>query len=115
MWRTKEAFSDGVSKQTKSWYEIIQDYVRTDVYSHYRDEIDKITTQYNPYTFNRPTTLEQLYYRDIFHRYYSNLSLAKVIPYFWMPKYCDATDASARTLQVYKEKMNEQEVTISEM
>ena len=31
LWRTKEAFSDGVSKQTKSWYEIIQDYVRSDV------------------------------------------------------------------------------------
>ena len=115
LWRTKEAFSDGVSKQTKSWYEIIQDYVRSDVYSHYQDEIDKITTQYNPYTFNRPTTLEQLYYRDIFHRYFSNLSLAKVIPYFWMPKYCDATDASARTLQVYKDKMTEDEVTVSEM
>ena len=23
LWRTKEAFSDGVSKQTKSWFEII--------------------------------------------------------------------------------------------
>ena len=28
LWRTKEAFSDGVSKKTKSWYEIIQDYVK---------------------------------------------------------------------------------------
>ena len=46
LWRTKEAFSDGVSKQTKSWYEIIQDYVKKEVYSHYQDEIDKITTQY---------------------------------------------------------------------
>ena len=26
-----------------------------------------------------------------------------------MPKYCDATDASARTLQVYKDKMNTDE------
>ena len=118
LWRTKEAFSDGVSKQTKSWFEIIQDYVRNEVYSHYQDEIDNITTQYNPYTFNRPTTLEQLYYRDLFHRYYSNLSIAKVIPYFWMPKYCDATDASARTLKVYQDKMKDdstEELSVSEM
>ena len=26
LWRTKEAFSDGVSKSTKSWFEVIQDY-----------------------------------------------------------------------------------------
>ena len=26
LWRTKEAFSDGVSKQTRSWYKIIQEY-----------------------------------------------------------------------------------------
>ena len=116
IWRTKEAFSDGVSKQTKSWYQIIQDHVRNEVYSHYQDEIDNIITSYNPYTFNRPKTLEQLYYRDLFHRYYSNLSLSKAIPYFWMPKYCDATDASARTLQVYQDKMtNEQELTVSEI
>jgi len=116
IWRTKEAFSDGVSKQTKSWYQIIQDHVRNEVYSHYQDEIDNIITSYNPYTFNRPKTLEQLYYRDLFHRYYSNLSLSKAIPYFWMPKYCDATDASARTLQVYQDKMTtEEELTVSEM
>ena len=30
----------------------------------------------------------------------------KVIPYFWMPNFVHATDASARTLNVYKEKNN---------
>ena len=28
-----------------------------------------------------------------------------IIPYFWMPNFVDATDASARTLNIYKEKM----------
>ena len=28
LWRQKEAFSDGVSSQEKSWYEIIQDYTK---------------------------------------------------------------------------------------
>ena len=35
LFRTKEAFSDGVSKQTKSWYEIIQDFVKENIYGHY--------------------------------------------------------------------------------
>ena len=28
------------------------------------------------------------------------------IPYFWMPKFVEATDASARTLDIYKNKMS---------
>jgi hypothetical protein len=27
---------------------------------------------------------------------------AESIPYYWMPKYIDATDSSARTLDLYK-------------
>jgi len=43
--------------------------------------------------------LEQLYYRTIFEKHYPGQ--AETIPYFWMPKYTDATDASARTLDLY--------------
>ena len=39
--RTKEAFSDGVSKQTKSWYEIIQDYVKTNKFAHLYESTTK--------------------------------------------------------------------------
>ena len=28
LYRTKEAFSDGVSSNKKSWYEVIQDYLK---------------------------------------------------------------------------------------
>jgi asparagine synthase (glutamine-hydrolysing) len=49
-----------------------------------------------------PKTKEQYYYRTIFDQYYENMSL--VLPYFWMPKYTNATDPSARTLAVYNEK-----------
>jgi len=106
LYRTKEAFSDGVSKQTKSWYQIIQDYVKTNVFSHL-DSVDEqtIINDYNPYLFNRPKTLEQLYYRDIFTSYFTNPICSQIIPYFWMPKFVEATDASARTLNVYKEKI----------
>lgn len=94
LWRTKEAFSDGVSKQTRSWFKIIQEYVETDtMYSN---------TSMDSYRYLKPKTKEQLYYRNIYNSYYKNYS--KPIPYFWMPKFIDANDASARTLDIYKNK-----------
>lgn len=106
LFRTKEAFSDGVSNQNKSWYQVIQDYVKTNKFAHL-ESIDEetIIKDYNPYLFNRPKTLEQLYYRDIFTNHFPNPLCSKIIPYFWMPNFVEATDASARTLNVYKEKI----------
>ena len=96
LWRTKEAFSDGVSSNKKAWYEVIQDHLENIQYTpKYSDE------DYNA-MHNPPKTLEQKYYRDIFEEKYPNHS--NVIPYFWMPKFVDATDSSARTLKVYKSK-----------
>ena len=63
----------------------------------------------NPYLFNRPQTLEQLYYRDTFHKLFKGIGTEKIIPYFWMPNFVEATDASARTLNVYKEKIKNNE------
>ena len=75
--------------------------------------IDKIPIQYTvgQYKHNSPTTKEQIYYRDLFEKYYTGIG--NVIPYFWMPKYLNATDPSARTLQVYYEcnpELNERAV-----
>ena len=50
-----------------------------------------------------PETLEQFYYRYVFELHYSGCG--KVIPYFWMPNYVEATDSSARTLDVYKDNI----------
>lgn len=101
LWRTKEAFSDGVSSKEKSWFEIIQDQID----KKYTDkDFESLSKKY---TFNKPTTKEQLYYREIFDSYFSNQD--KTIPYFWMPKYSNATDSSARTLEIYnnmKQKNN---------
>jgi len=110
LFRTKEAFSDGVSKQTKSWYEIIQDFVKENIFGHYGHNEEYILKNMNPYVYNRPKTLEQLYYRDIFEKLFPRLGAEKVIPYFWMPKFVkNATDASARTLDVYKQKIKNKE------
>jgi asparagine synthase (glutamine-hydrolysing) len=90
IWRKKEAFSDGVSGSNRSLYAIIQEHVS-------QKDLDLS----HQYTFNPPQTKEQLYYRNIFHSFYPNLE--GVIPYFWMPKYIQATDPSARTLTIYKD------------
>jgi asparagine synthase (glutamine-hydrolysing) len=86
LWRTKEAFSDGVSGENGSWYNIIKESMKG-----YEKNTD--------YTFNPPTTPEQSYYRDIFEKEYKGH--ASSIPYFWMPKFVDAVDPSARTLSIY--------------
>jgi asparagine synthase (glutamine-hydrolysing) len=89
LWRRKEAFSDGVSHQSRSLYQILQEHATEKM-----KNIEKKT-----YKENQPTTDEQWYYRKIFEDFYPGHG--KIVPYFWMPKYVDATDASARTLDIY--------------
>lgn len=92
LWRKKEAFSDGVSSLDKSWYEIIQE--KISIQDNWQEYI-------KDYTHLPPQTKEMFYYRNIFQIHYS--AHANVIPYFWMPKWSpDATDPSARTLEVYQ-------------
>ena len=107
LWRTKEAFSDGVSKQTKSWFEIIQDHIKSNLYDHLSERVEKnILNNMNPFKHNKPETLEQMHYREIFSRHFKSQSCQEIIPYFWMPKFIEATDASARTLKIYNEINN---------
>ena len=94
LWRVKEAFSDGVSSHKRSWYEIINEKVGNEKYD--TDLNQHIT----------PVTQEQKYYKSKFDKYFKNCD--NVIPHYWMPKYVDATDASARTLDVYNENMSTQ-------
>ena len=99
LWRTKEAFSDGVSSNKKAWYEVIQDHLEHIKYKPIHSD-EEYSSMHNP-----PTTLEQKYYRDIFDAKFPHHS--NVIPYFWMPKFVEATDASARTLNIYKTKQKD--------
>ena len=96
LWRRKEAFSDGVSSQEKSWYQEIQErvlqYVPEDWY-------EKAQRQYNHLP---PQTAEQYYYRYIFEAEFSRIPVETCVPYFWMPKWSPGTtDPSARTLAIY--------------
>ena len=38
IWRTKEAFSDGVTAETRSWYEIIQEFVDKQITDEYFEQ-----------------------------------------------------------------------------
>ena len=96
LWRTKEAFSDGVSSQTRPWFQVIQEHIKDKIFNN-----KVLNNQYKFYKYNKPETLEQLHYRMVFESYFPNCNL-NIIPKFWMPNFVDATDASARTLDVYK-------------
>jgi asparagine synthase (glutamine-hydrolysing) len=88
LWRQKEAFSDGVSRQQKSWYQEIQ------------ERVPAIGSA-PAWTHLPPPTAEAQYYRTLFDRGYG-ASCEQVIPYFWMPKWSGETkDPSARTLSLY--------------
>lgn len=89
LWRKKEAFSDGVSKKEDSWYHIIEREMKLKVDSDVESDSYRDTS----------LTLEQNYYKNIFRGHFGKTE--HVIPYYWMPKYCNATDSSARTLSVY--------------
>jgi asparagine synthase (glutamine-hydrolysing) len=96
--RKKEAFSDGVSN-TKSWYQMIQDFVETKVTV---EELQNAALLFPYYT---PTTKEAYYYRSIFESLFPGRE--QIIPGFWQPKWSadgevkEYIDPSARVLGVY--------------
>ena len=110
LWRKKEAFSDGVSKKTRSLYEIIQEFTNQKVYDLTKMNIVEEGGTYGQLCELSPTmrevkrhlipeTSEQFYYRYVFETNYPGMG--HIVPYFWMPKYVNAKDASARTLEIY--------------
>jgi asparagine synthase (glutamine-hydrolysing) len=97
LWRRKEAFSDGVSSQEKPWYQEIQERI-----SGQGLEMPSEEEMKQLYPALTPLTLEAYYYRRIYDGFYPN---ALTVPYFWMPRWSGAaTDPSARTLAVYRDK-----------
>ena len=75
LWRTKEAFSDGVSSHKRSWHNIVKRY--------YMSTLGKT---------------EEYVYKKIYSTTYGNRLL---IPYKWMPKWTSEEDPSARNLSCY--------------
>ena len=88
LWRKKEAFSDGVSNHGRSLYQILQEFIAMHM------NAEEETTAYTSCI-----ETEKKYYKQIFDDAYPNCE--HILPYFWMPKYTNATDPSARTLDIY--------------
>jgi len=92
LWRSKMAFSDGVSQKSKSWHVIVSEYIDT-LITDEEFEINK-----KNYTHCQPQLKESYFYRLVFENYFGPNSFI-VIPHFWLPKWCgDIIDPSARTL-----------------
>lgn len=106
IWRRKEAFSDGISKKTDSWSEIINKHIRSKKVSMPCERKTQTHTHAPPYD------CESAYYRCIFDRMYSN---PECIPYLWKQPFSEECDPSARCLGNYdidkddEEKQEEQE------
>ncbi len=87
LFRKKEAFSDGVSSTTRSWFQIIQEYVSNIHFNNEKEFVSK----------------EACYYYNIFRTYFSTYE--PNIPY-WLPRWSgNVTDPSARVLKVYDENV----------
>ena len=95
LYRVKNAFSDAVSKQERSWYEVVQEHIEK------ISSVDAFHDKHE-YLYCTPLTMEGYWMRRMFHTFYRN---DKVIPKYWLPRWCgDVVDPSARTLQdVYEE------------
>ena len=102
LWRRKEAFSDGISGTTKSWFQILQEHIETLVSD---EEFANNTWGAN--------TKEDYYYKKLFVKYYGEQRL-NIIPGHWQPKW-DANgnelkgyvDPSARTMANYNPEAQE--------
>jgi asparagine synthase (glutamine-hydrolysing) len=119
LYRKKEQFSDGVSNFTDTtntttsttktnWIESLKEFAE----KHYSDEQFDILIQ--KYSYNRPETKEQLFFREIFCRFFNNYptintrgaytNTSELTVKFWEPKWSNTKDPSAR--QYSKEQFN---------
>jgi asparagine synthase (glutamine-hydrolysing) len=96
LWRRKEAFSDGVSSQGRSLFQILQEKAANEL-----NKRGDYFSQGKMYEANLET--EKYYYKTIFNKFYPLQE--SILPYFWMPKYTEAKDPSARTLDIYQKEI----------
>ena len=88
LYRTKEAFSDGISSKKDSWFSIIEEIMK--------DEI-----------IEDAPTKESSYYKRKFIKYFGE-NRVNILNHYWQPKFINNSstyiDPSARVLDVYKTK-----------
>jgi asparagine synthase (glutamine-hydrolysing) len=106
LWRRKEAFSDGISRAERSWFEMARE-EGTARGTESGDAAGGSSWQSRAARFsvNPPPTAEALWYRELWSEAgYPEAAAAAVAPHMWMPRFvANATDPSARTLALYSE------------
>ena len=73
VWRRKDGFSDGVSDDSRPWYQIIEEYC-----------------------INKKGMSEKDYYKYLFSKYYKNYEY--IVPYEWLPKWTEQSNPSGRLI-----------------
>uniref|UniRef100_A0A671W7D5 Asparagine synthetase [glutamine-hydrolyzing] n=1 Tax=Sparus aurata TaxID=8175 RepID=A0A671W7D5_SPAAU len=94
LWRRKEAFSDGMMSVKKSWYTHLQEHLDSMVND------DQMEKAHKTFPHNPPCSKEAYYFRQVFEKHYPGR--AEWLSHYWMPRWINATDPSARTLSIYK-------------
>uniref|UniRef100_A0A3B5KUZ7 Asparagine synthetase n=1 Tax=Xiphophorus couchianus TaxID=32473 RepID=A0A3B5KUZ7_9TELE len=94
LWRRKEAFSDGMTSEKKSWYTYLQEHLDSVVNDSQMEKAEQT------FPHNTPKTKEAYYYRQVFEKFFPGR--AQWLSHYWMPRWISATDPSARTLSIYK-------------
>jgi asparagine synthase (glutamine-hydrolysing) len=95
LWRHKCAFSDGVSSIKSSWHKSVKEFVDNIITD---DEFENASQSIE---HCKPLLKESYYYRKIFDDLFPGYH--GLITHFWMPKWTDVIDPSARELGGYKE------------
>jgi len=82
--RRKEAFSDGISSEQNSWFQLIQNYIdqKIPIVDETQDSLQR----------------EMAFYKHIFDRYYPDRQ--STIPYYWKQPFTHESDPSARKLSL---------------
>ncbi|XP_013138143.1 PREDICTED: asparagine synthetase [glutamine-hydrolyzing] [Papilio polytes] len=88
LWRHKEAFSDGVASVKKSLFTTISEIIA-----------ERLPEGDQQYKGLQPTSAESKYYRYVFEKSFSGQH--NFTPYYWMPKWVQVSDPSARFIKHY--------------
>ena len=102
LYRKKEQFSDGVSSlknPSENWIDSIKHHCNN-IYT----EMD-FSSKRNNYTYNKPNTKEELFYREIFTRLFNDKSYKNTSEFtvkVWQTKWTDNTDPSGRVQSYWK-------------
>lgn len=93
LYRSKEAFSDAVSSTEVNWFKSVQKFAS--------ETITEEDVTNNPFEFNKPQTIDALFFREIFNSHYPGRD--NVISHYWLPRFQKeiVNDPSAIVLKCY--------------